>query len=64
MDATNTARSAAKTIIDAPAYDEAYQFGRRPNTRSPFPFTERQFARLLIVRSRLQADPAADDQAL
>jgi hypothetical protein len=64
MDATNTVSSAARTAIDAPAYDEEYRFGRRPNTRSPFPFTERQFARLMIVRSRMQADPTIDDQAL
>jgi hypothetical protein len=64
MDATNIVSSAARTTIDAPAFDEPYRFGRRPTTRSPFPFTERQFARLLIVRSRLQADPALADQAL
>jgi hypothetical protein len=35
-------------------HDEPYQFGRRPNARAPFPFTERQYARLLVFRSRLQ----------
>jgi hypothetical protein len=30
--------------------------------RAPFPFTERQFARLLIVRSRVQAAPSTVDQ--
>jgi hypothetical protein len=43
------------------AYDEPYQFGRRPNTRAPYPFTERQFARLLILRSRLDAAPTDAD---
>ena len=33
--------------------DEPYRFGRRPTVRAPYPFTERQFARLLILRSRL-----------
>jgi hypothetical protein len=33
-------------------HDEPYQFGRRPNARAPFPFTERQYARLLVFRSR------------
>ena len=47
---------------DAPGYDEPYQFGRRPNTRAPYPFTERQFARLLIMRSRLDAAPTDADQ--
>jgi hypothetical protein len=35
-------------------HDEPYRFGRRPTTRAPFPFTERQFARLLILRGRLR----------
>jgi hypothetical protein len=42
-------------------YDEPYRFGRRPTVRAPYPFTERQFARLLILRSRLKDAPAADD---
>jgi hypothetical protein len=41
-------------ILAAPAFDEPYRFGRVPTTRAPFPFTERQFARLLIVRSRVR----------
>jgi hypothetical protein len=36
-------------------HDEPYRFGRRPNARAPYPFTERQYARLLILRSRIQA---------
>jgi len=35
-------------------YDEPYRFGRKPTVQAPFPFTERQFARLLVLRSRLQ----------
>jgi hypothetical protein len=35
-------------------HDEPYRFGRRPNARAPYPFTERQFARLLILRGRLR----------
>jgi hypothetical protein len=60
--ATNAVSSDVRSIIDAPAYDEPYRFGRRPNTRAPFPFTEHQFARLLIVRGRVQAAPSAADQ--
>jgi len=63
MDATNADSSAAKAIVDAPAYDEPYRFGRRPTVRAHFPFTEREFARLLIVRSRVQAALAESDQA-
>ena len=39
-------------------HDEPYQFGRRPRAIAPFPFTERQYARLLVLRSRV-----ADDQS-
>ena len=35
-------------------HDEPYCFGRRPNARAPYPFTERQFARLLILRGRVR----------
>lgn len=34
--------------------DKPYRFGRRPNTSAPFPFTERQYARLLIFRGRFR----------
>ena len=44
-------------------HDEPYRFGRRPNTRAPYPFTERQYARLLILRSRLNAVDSIDDRA-
>ncbi len=40
-------------------HDQPYAFGRLPNTASPFPFSTREYARLLIVRGRLQADRAA-----
>ena len=43
-------------------YDEPYQFGRRPNSRAPYPFTERQYARLLILRSRLDGAPTDADE--
>ncbi len=52
----------AKSTVDASTHDEPYRFGRRPTVRAPFPFTERQFARLLIVRSRLQERAMAEDR--
>jgi hypothetical protein len=46
--------------------DQAYRFGLRPTAKAPFPFTERQFVRLLIMRSRVsdQAAAAATDQTV
>jgi hypothetical protein len=62
MEATTAWSASVSSIIDAASYDESYRFGRRPTVRAPFPFTERQFARLLIVRSRVQAVPSTEDQ--
>jgi hypothetical protein len=44
-------------------FDEPYRFGRRPTVRAPYPFTERQFARLLILRSRVH-DINSDEDLL
>ena len=61
MDAADPTPSHNHLTSDAPGYDAPYHFGRRPTARAPFPFTERQFARLLIVRGRVQAAPSAWD---
>jgi hypothetical protein len=56
---TSQPRDSASTPVspfDGPGagdHDEPYRFGRRPNARAPFPFTERQYARLLVFRSRV-----------
>jgi hypothetical protein len=34
-------------------HDQAYTFGRRPRAVAPFPFTDRQFGRLLALRGRI-----------
>jgi hypothetical protein len=45
-------------------YDEEYRFGRKPRAVAPFPFTTQEFARLLVLRSRVHAGLlAADDLA-
>jgi len=40
--------------IGAGDHDEPYRFGRRPTARWPYPFSERQFARLLVMRGRVR----------
>jgi hypothetical protein len=35
-------------------HDQQYCFGRRPRAVSPYPFNTRQYARLLLLRGRLQ----------
>jgi hypothetical protein len=59
MDATNSTPSNISSINGV---DQPYRFGRRPTTQAPFPFTHREFARLLILRGRVKDALAADDQ--
>jgi hypothetical protein len=62
MDAIKPVSQAIGSDRTAVDYDELYRFGRRPNSRAPYPFPERQFARLLIVRGRIQTSSSAEDQ--
>jgi hypothetical protein len=63
MDTTNpeplevgdTTGRGTKDGSTAADHDESYRFGLHPSAIAPFPFTERQFARLLILRGRLHA---------
>ena len=41
--------------VGAGDHDQPYRFGWRPSAGVPFPFNTRQYARLLILRSRFQA---------
>jgi hypothetical protein len=36
-------------------HDAPYVFGRRPRVLAPFPFSTRELARLMLLRSRVQA---------
>jgi hypothetical protein len=36
-------------------HDVPFQFGRRPRAMAPYPFSTRQYARLLVLRSQAQA---------
>jgi hypothetical protein len=62
-DAAETPVTGSKDGDTAADHDEPYRLGRVPNTRAPYPFSERQFARLLILRSRVQANDASQDRA-
>jgi hypothetical protein len=44
--------------------DQPYRFGLRPTAKAPFPFTERQFARLLILRGRTHDGVANNESVL
>jgi hypothetical protein len=36
------------------SHDEQYEFGRLPRTVAHFPFSTREFARLLVLRGRVR----------
>ncbi len=44
-------------------HDAAYKFGRRPRASAPYPFSTRQYARLLILRGRIEASLADGDRS-
>jgi hypothetical protein len=44
--------------------DQPFRYGLRPTAKAPFPFTERQFARLLILRGRVQEDSSRNEAVL
>ena len=70
MDATNESSTVANQAVrgtkdgdTAADNDQPYRFGHRPNARAPYPFTERQYARLLILRGRVKSHESALDRA-
>ena len=40
-----------------------YRFGWRPRAEAPFPFSTRQYARLLVLRSRIEDSLPSEDLA-
>ena len=42
-----------ETTSELTDHDQPYRFGRRPRAIAPYPFSTRQFARLLVLRSRV-----------
>ena len=38
-------------------HDQPYRFGWRPRASVPYPFNTRQYARLLVLRGRVQDRP-------
>jgi hypothetical protein len=61
--ASDTPSCGTKDGLTAADNDQPYRFGRQPTVKAPFPFTERQFARLLIARGRAHADVSSEDRS-
>lgn len=51
----------ADNTSESTDYDEQYEFGRMPRVIAPGRFSTREFARLLVLRSRIQAGQFATD---
>jgi len=48
-------------VGEARDHDRPYRFGRRPRASAPYPFSTRQYARLLILRGRFRDLPNGED---
>ena len=46
---------------DAADHDQPYRFGRTPRAAAPYPFSTREYARLLVLRGRVRAGLAGAD---
>jgi hypothetical protein len=66
MDRTHLPQTGAgsKDGTGASDHDQPYVFGRRPRAIAPWPFTERQYARLLLVRGRFMEAGHVDRPAV
>ena len=42
------------SVRNLSSVDAEYTFGRHPSAAAPFPFTTREYGRLLVLKSRLQ----------
>ena len=42
-------------------HDQPYRFGRRPRGSAPYPFSTREYARLLVLRGRVRDGEFAAD---
>ena len=47
--------------VGAGDHDQPFRFGWRPRTSAPYPFNIRQYARLLLLRSRVDAGLLGQD---
>jgi hypothetical protein len=49
------AQPGTRDAAGAGDHDQPFRFGRRPSSLAPYPFSTRQLARLLVLRSRVEA---------
>jgi hypothetical protein len=49
------AQAGTRDAAGAGDHDQPFRFGRLPTGLAPYPFSTRQFVRLLLMRSRVEA---------
>jgi len=47
--------------LEAGDHDQPFHFGRRPSAVAPYPFSTREYLRLLVLRGRVQDGLAGRD---
>jgi len=47
--------------VGAGDHDHPFKFGRKPRAVAPYPFSTRQFVKLLVLRGRIQDGLCASD---
>ena len=50
--------------LGASDHDQPYHFGSRPRATAPYPFSMRQYARLLVLRGRVRDAQSKRDGGL
>ena len=60
--ATPQTTTGSRDGLGAGDHDVAFRFGFRPSTRWTYPFTARQYCRLLLLRGRAQDGEFDDDR--
>jgi hypothetical protein len=60
---TATTGTGSRDGLGAADHDLPYRFGSHPSSRWTYPFTARQYCRLLLLRGRLQDGEFDDDRA-
>jgi hypothetical protein len=59
---TSPTGTGSRDGLGAADHDQPYRFGYHPTTRWTYPFTERQFCRLLLLRGRIQDGEFGEDR--
>ncbi|HLH25278.1 MAG TPA: hypothetical protein VK066_22400 [Chloroflexota bacterium] len=59
---STTIGTGSRDGLGAADHDVPYRFGSRPSSRWTYPFTARQYCRLLVLRGRIRDGEYADDR--